>query len=66
MSSCSPQKIACGVESIGVFVADICVVALRKDLSHNDTSIIEFQSPDESSKEWSSLFRVAKESIAAQ
>jgi hypothetical protein len=44
MLSCKPRKIACVVESIGTFVADISVVADRKDFSHSATRLIDSQS----------------------
>jgi hypothetical protein len=43
MSSCKPRNIACVVESIGVFVADISVVATRNDLSHDVTILMDSQ-----------------------
>jgi len=58
MSSCKPRNIACIVESIGVFVADISVVATQNDLSHDVTILMDSQSALLSSKAWTSLFRV--------
>jgi hypothetical protein len=43
ISSCSPRKMACVVDSIGTLVVDICVVALQKDLSQEDTREIDVQ-----------------------
>jgi hypothetical protein len=66
MSSCKPQKIACVVESISTFVVDISVVADRKDLSQEATSLIDSQSALQSSRAWRSLFRDTKESIVSR
>jgi hypothetical protein len=38
MSSWRPRKTACVVDSMGVLVADIWVVAERNDLSQDETS----------------------------
>jgi hypothetical protein len=51
MSCCNPQKIACVVDSISCFVADISVVADRNDFSLDVTSIINSQSDTVSSRE---------------
>ena len=57
MSSCKPRNIACVVESIGVFVADISVVATWNNLSHDVTILMDSQSVLLSSKACISLFR---------
>jgi hypothetical protein len=51
MSCCNPRKIACVVESIGCFVADISVVADRNNFNHDVTSVIDSQSVTVSSRE---------------
>ena len=56
LDSCKPQNIACIVESIGAFVADISVVATWNDLSHDVTILMDSQSALLSSKVWISLF----------
>jgi len=66
MSSCNPRKIACVVESIGSFVADISVVADRKDFSHDVTSVTDSQSVTVSSREWRFLFLDMNESITSR
>ena len=66
MSSCSPQNIACVVESMGTLVADISVVATLKDLSHDVTSQIDPQSVLPSSNAWRSLFLETNEPIIPQ
>jgi hypothetical protein len=66
MSSCRLRKIACVVESIGTFVADISVVANRKDFSHEVTSLIDSQSVLLSSYAWRSLFLDTNESIVSR
>lgn len=48
------------VESIDVFVVDICVVAEWNDLSQFVTRLMANQSSVLSSKAWSSLFLEAK------
>jgi hypothetical protein len=65
MSSCKPRNMACVVESIGVLVADISVVAARKDLSHDVTNLMDSQSALQSSNAWRSLFRETKESMVS-
>ena len=57
---------ACVVDSIGDFVVDISVVADRKDLSHDDTSLIDSQLALLSSREQRSLCLEIKESIVAR
>ena len=57
---------ACVVESIGDFVVDISVVAERKDLSHDATSLMDSQSALLSSSAWRSLFLETKESIVSR
>ena len=57
---------ACVVESMGILVADISVVADRKDLSHDVTSVMDSQSLSLSLKVWRSLFLKTKESIVLQ
>src|SRR5271168_3469919 len=54
-SSSSPRKMACIDDSMGVWVADICVVAVRKDLSQVVTKSIECQSSSESKYDQRSL-----------
>jgi len=66
MSSCKPRKMAWTVDSIGDFVVDISVVAARKDLSHDDTSLIDSQSALLSSRECRSLFLETNESIVSR
>jgi hypothetical protein len=66
MSSCSPRNIACVVESIGTFVADISVVAAQKDLSHDVTNLMDSQSVLLSSNMWRSLFLETNESIVSR
>jgi len=66
ISSCKPLNTACVVESIGIFVADISVVADRKDLSHDITNLMDSQSSLCSSKGWRSLFLETKESIVSR
>jgi len=57
---------ACVVDSIGDFVVDISIVADQKDLSHDDTSLIDSQSALLSSRERRSLYLEIKESIVAR
>jgi hypothetical protein len=66
MSSCKPRKMAWVVDSIGIFVVDISVVAVRNDLSHDATSLIDSQSALLSSRTWRSLFLETKESIVSR
>jgi len=66
MSSCKPRKIACVVESIGTFVADISVVACRKDFSHEVTNLIDSQSALLISNAWRSLCLDTKESMVSR
>ena len=65
ISSCNPWNIACIVESIGTFVADISVVAALKDLSHEFTKHMDSQSVLLSSNVWRSLFLDTNESIVS-
>ena len=59
--SCRPQKTACIIESIEVFVKGISNVAFQKDSSHNDTKQMESQSVSLISNGWRSLFLKTKE-----
>jgi hypothetical protein len=66
MSSCKPQKIACIIESISNFVADISVVADQKVFSHEVISLRDSQSILLSLRAWRSLFLDTKELIVSQ
>ena len=58
-----PRKMARVDEGIGLFVADICTVAERKDLSHCEIRVIADQLSSVSSNARKSLLTATKRSI---